>query len=201
LSPYNKTTDGTLRMDVLNKVLPELQNIGKFETELELPNYPKLKHVIQNSHATINGTVKYKHFTVYATPSMNTNSLPAITENENCIEYFNIENNAGTMYTHKEIRNAVERLQKQKFTKSHSFLSTIPFSSPLASILADYVAINKKYITYPQSYNLKHIIYLISTQFTETLITEPELLSAEIPDVYLIYKQNLLNRNQHQKRK
>lgn len=44
-------------------------------------------------------------------------------------------------------------------------------------------AASKKYISFPQSYNLKNIMYLIDTQKVQVLFTEPEMLSGEIPNV------------------
>ena len=63
-------------------------SVESVENELALGQFPALKHVVHNSHASINGTVKLKHFTVYAKPSLNTNSLPAITEDSKCIQLF-----------------------------------------------------------------------------------------------------------------
>ena len=95
LSPYSKVSKDKTRMDILNNLIPELQKgsdttlkiLGPVENELHIGKYPLLKHVIQNSHASINGAIKFKHFTVYANPSLNTNSLPSITDSDKCVRF------------------------------------------------------------------------------------------------------------------
>jgi len=42
---------------------------------------------------------------------------------------------------------------------------------------------NKKYVTFPQTYKLKDIFYLLNTQRTEILFTEPEMVQVVIPNV------------------
>ena len=140
VSPYNKVQEGALRMDTINKIIPELITTGKSDNELELEAFPKLKHIIQNSHASINGTVKYKHFTVYAKPSMNTNSFPFIKEDDKCVEYWNETSNSS--YTHKEVMKAVGKFEGKKMGKYHSMLITLPFSSPLALLAGNMEFIN-----------------------------------------------------------
>ncbi len=67
-----------------------MREIDQAECELDSKRYPALKHVLQNSHVTINGTFKFKHFNVYAQPSMNTNSLPAINDGMNALQIFSV---------------------------------------------------------------------------------------------------------------
>ncbi len=43
----------------------------------------------------------------------------------------------------------------------------------------------RKYVIFPQSYNLKDIVYLIQGQKVEALITEPEMLMADVPNVFI----------------
>ncbi len=130
VSPYSKVEKGALRMDVITKIIPELVRMGKADNELELELFPKLKHVIQNSHASIDGTIKYKHFTVYPQPSLNTNTLPTINTDENCAEFF-YESGEVKKYTHKEVLDAAMKFERKDYGQYHSLLSTLPFSSPL----------------------------------------------------------------------
>lgn len=126
--------DGTLRMDLLNRVIPELKSVGRADNDLELRSYPKLKHVIQNSHASISGTVKFKHFTVYAQPSMNTNSLPAVDPAGPCSEFY--LKGVSRSYTHKEVLEAAKQIDNLDFGKHELCLFSIPFSSPLTLALS-----------------------------------------------------------------
>eukprot|EP00826_Nyctotherus_ovalis_P009740 TRINITY_DN12575_c0_g1_i21.p1 TRINITY_DN12575_c0_g1~~TRINITY_DN12575_c0_g1_i21.p1 ORF type:complete len:183 (+),score=32.42 TRINITY_DN12575_c0_g1_i21:586-1134(+) len=181
-------------MDLLSRVVPELKSVGRADNDLELGSYPKLKHVIQNSHASISGTVKFKHFTVYARPSMNTNPLPAIDPANACSE-FHLKG-ASHSYTHKEVLEAAKQIDKLDFSQHEFCLFSVPFSSPLTLTLSTSVCkrivihavSNKKYVTFPQSYNVKNIIYLLNTQRTQTLFTEPEMLQAIVPDVNCEYQ-------------
>lgn len=200
-SPYNKLEDGVLRMDLLNTIIPELRKIGRADNDLELKSFPNLKHVIQNSHASISGTIKFKHFTVYAQPSMNTNSLPSINASDKCSEF--VSNSGKTLsYSNEEVLKAAEKFNGLKFGKYGFYLFSVPFSSPLALTLSisftNGVVVeavnNKKYVTFPQTYNLKNIVYLLNTQKTEVLFTEPEMLQAPVPNVnlYLISRKKKL---------
>lgn len=76
-------------MDLVNRLMPNLRlskwvnnyfGLATAGDELKLENYKNLKNVVQNSHVTIPGTIKFKHFMVYAQPSMTTNRFPQITE-------------------------------------------------------------------------------------------------------------------------
>jgi len=135
ISPYNKLEDGTLRMDLLNAVIPELKTIGRADNDLELKSYPNLKHVIQNSHASISGTIKFKHFTVYAQPSMNTNSFPSINPTDQCSQFI-LKNGASYNYSHEEVLEAAKKLDDLKFGGYEYCLFSIPFSSPLTLALS-----------------------------------------------------------------
>ena len=125
-------------MDLIKRIIPELKHVGNADNDLELKGFPNLKHIIQNSHASIDGTIKFKHFTVYAQPSMNANSLPTINSKNICSEFF-IKEDSGKQFTHEEILKASKALGKFDFCNWSSCLSTIQFGSPLTlTICNDY---------------------------------------------------------------
>jgi hypothetical protein len=56
---------------------------------LKIEKFKNLKEIIQLSHATLPGTIKFKQHTVYASPTMTTNPLPSIIGSQPCLEVYN----------------------------------------------------------------------------------------------------------------
>jgi hypothetical protein len=67
--------------------MPELHSLYPGD-ELNLKNYPNLKHIIQLGHTSIRGVIKFKDSMVYANPNVSTIEIPANSNGDQVFEAY-----------------------------------------------------------------------------------------------------------------
>lgn len=156
-SPFN-TLENETRIDSLTK-----------NSKAKLP-----RHVIQVSHKSIPGMIKYKQAFNYGTSFNTTISLPEISENTEAFEVIRPDS------------NKIELSHSDVFSKISNFNYGMNYGISINSAPCFYPVslsigllgnlLNKNYVVFPGTYSLKNILNTVKVQKAKQFICEGNLL-------------------------
>jgi hypothetical protein len=163
-SPYSSLNEKP-RLDYINS------NIHKFSD--------RYKHIIQISHKTIDGMLKFKQAFNYSTGLSSSINLPLIDSDTIAYE-INRPNSEKITLSHHDIFSVNESDKLENSTVVNSAPTFYPSSIGLGFLAQ---LRNKNYVVYPGSYSLREIVKLIKTQKAQRFICEGNLLDIQFSKV------------------
>jgi len=133
------------------------------------------KHVIQISHKTIDGMIKFKQAFNYSKGFNSSIHLPVI--NENDIAYFIND----FKLTHGQIFSQINNKKSEGIYLNT--VNSVPVTIP-SSLIHGFISQvdSQSYSVFPGSYSLKDIIAQVKLQKSNSLIIEEEVLNLELPN-------------------
>jgi len=156
-SPYN-SFNGQSRLEILNQ-----WNLNS-------------KHLIQISHKSLDGMIKFKQAFNYSEGFNSSINLPDL--DESSIAY---SSSLGEI-THGDINTISENYSKSKKTYS-STLNSTPCFHPASMILGLFSQINNQnYSVFPGTYSMREILKQIKMQNSSSFICEDSLLDMKLPE-------------------
>ena len=169
------------RQTYLHKLMPELHSLYPGD-ELALQNYPHLKQIVQLSHTTIRGVIKYKDSMVYANPRLSNQQLPENAASD--VSYVTYQNGKeSSTITSGDMTSYSQSLWSNHLsqTSESPLFLTLNLETPLAlaSVLAANINFKKVYI--PATFSMTQILGKIHTQKSHILICDQELFELEPP--------------------
>lgn len=148
------------------------------QTRLELLNQMKLsdKHIIQISHKSLEGMIKFKQAFNYSEGFNTSIHLPDL--DESLIAY---SSTSGDI-THGDINNICEN--QSKLMKNYSnTVNSAPCFHPSSMVLGLISQIsNQNYTAFPGTYSMKEILKQIKMQNASRFICEGNLLEMQLPE-------------------
>lgn len=142
----------------------------------------KKKHIIQISHKTIEGTIKFKQAFNYSTGLNSNLVLPELSDTSIAFEVLKGDNGKVT-YNHKDIADLALQAASESGVKHGVILNSAPIFYPSNFTIGFLSHLkNNNYVVFPGSYSLKDIINVQKNQKAKQFVCEGNLLDISLPE-------------------
>lgn len=144
--------------------MPELSSYYPGD-QIDLANFPSLKHLMHTGHKTIRGTTKFKENMFYAKKAFTNYRIAGSSPDALALECYR-NGSQVTSFSNSDLVSQAESLLNNHLSSAdsaHPIFMTLNTSYPLglAAILGS--AIGQKKIFHPATYNLKDIMHSFDT--------------------------------------